>query len=388
MKNAPLYSAKFLVAGYTSILAPLVPVLLSDMKLSLMQAGALISCFSLFNSLLQPLFGWAQARMGYVHSLCLAPLWVGLFMGLTGVAPNFGVLTACVVLAGIGIAAFHPASFAALAEGGDPSAASMRISFLLVSASLGFVLGPSFIGFFVSRLGMEKLYLIAFPGLPATLLLYCSFRRNRKSAARSPEQSCPLTDVLSRIAPFFVFALTLTIAAMNLYSFVPILLKQQGAPPEMIGISMSAFALGCTLGPLGGSLIARRFGRRSLLFASAVFSIVFLAVFTQAQTAPVNAAIDLFLLGAALMLPSSVLIEMAQEAFPEHLAAVSSLLTGFAWGCGGVLVILFAGIAEAVGVEKLIGGLILLPFINLALTFRARPFRSRDEDSSSLAANL
>ncbi len=92
----------------------------------------------------------------------------------------------------------------------------------------------------------------------------------------------------------------------------------------------------------------------------------------------------LLLLGVALMLPSSILIDMAQEAFPAHTGAVSSFLSGFAWGCGGVLVILFAGIGELVGVEKMMAGLVLLPFINLGLVFGARAFRSGGERSPSL----
>jgi hypothetical protein len=86
--------------------------------------------------------------------------------------------------------------------------------------------------------------------------------------------------------------------------------------------------------------------------------------------------IVLLLLGISLMFPFSVLIDMAQERVPQYLSTVSSLLGGFTWGCGGVLVIIFARIAEAVGIEKVIGGLILLPLINLGLVFAAPSFRS------------
>jgi hypothetical protein len=75
------------------------------------------------------------------------------------------------------------------------------------------------------------------------------------------------------------------------------------------------------------------------------------------------------------MSPVSVLIDMAQERVPQYLGTVSSLLGGFAWGCGGVLFIFFARVAEAVGIEKLIGGLSLLPLINLGLAFVAPSFR-------------
>ena len=140
VENFSLYCAKFLITSYTSILAPLLPLLISQRKLSLTQAGALVSLFSLFNSLPQPLFGWAQDRIGHSLFLCFAPLWVGLFMGVTGLAPNFAWLIVFLLLAGMGICAFHPASFTAVG-GVGPDRRAVVISLLLFAAALGYWLG-------------------------------------------------------------------------------------------------------------------------------------------------------------------------------------------------------------------------------------------------------
>ena len=376
MKNFSLYCAKFLITSYTSILAPLLPLLILQMKLSLTQAGALVSLFSLFNSLLQPLFGWAQDRIGYSLFLCFAPLWVGSFMGATGLAPNFGWLIVFLLLAGTGICAFHPASFTAVG-GVGPDRRAVVISFLLFAAALGFVLGPSLISLFVSRFGMEKLYLISLPGIAATFLLYKTILPKRNEAPREMGRALyPAKTILTPILPFFAFVLMISITAMNLYSFVPIFFREKGISVGMIGFFLSAFALGCAIGPLLGSLMARRCGRLKTLVLSVGSSIVLLLIFLPAQGAPICEIFVLLLLGISLMFPFSVLIDMAQEKVPQYLGTVSSLLGGFAWGCGGVLVIFFARVAEAVGVEKVLGGLSLLPLINLGLVFAAPSFRS------------
>jgi len=57
--------------------------------------------------------------------------------------------------------------------------------------------------------------------------------------------------------------------------------------------------------------------------------------------------------------PFSILIGMAQEKAPQYVGTVSSFLGGFVWGCGGVLVIFFARIAELTSIEWLLGGLVL-----------------------------
>ena len=376
MENFSLYCAKFLITSYTSILAPLLPLLILQMKLSLTQAGALVSLFSLFNSLLQPLFGWAQDRIGHSLFLCFAPLWVGLFMGATGLAPNFGWLIVFLLLAGMGICAFHPASFTAVG-GVGPDRRAVVISLLLFAAALGFVLGPSLISLFVSRFGMEKLYLISLPGIAVTFFLYKIIPQRMNKAPREAARALyPPRALLAPIFPFFLFVLIISITAMNLYSFVPIFFREKGLSVEKIGLFLSAFALGCAIGPLLGSLMARRLGRLRTLIISAAASIVFLLIFLPAQGAPFCEIFVLLLLGISLMFPFSVLIDMAQERVPQYLGTVSSLLGGFAWGCGGLLVIFFAGVAEAVGIEKVIGGLSLLPLINLGLVFAAPSFRS------------
>jgi len=69
------------------------------------------------------------------------------------------------------------------------------------------------------------------------------------------------------------------------------------------------------------------------------------------------------------MLPFSILIDMGQERVPQYLSTVSSLLGGFAWGSGGILIIVFAKIAETVGFENIIRGLIVFPVISLLLVY-------------------
>jgi Na+-transporting NADH:ubiquinone oxidoreductase subunit NqrD len=82
-----------------------------------------------------------------------------------------------------------------------------------------------------------------------------------------------------------------------------------------------------------------------------------------------------FFLGLFLMLPFAILIGMAQERAPRYVGTVSSFLGGFVWGCGGVLVIVFARIAELVSIERLLGALVLFPLFSLALALTAPSLR-------------
>jgi FSR family fosmidomycin resistance protein-like MFS transporter len=375
VRNVSLYFAKFMITAYTSILAPLLPVLMLDMKLSLTQAGGLVSFFSLFNSVLQPLFGWVEDRLGYYRFLCLAPLWVGLFLGALGFAPDFWFLALFLLLAGIGICAFHPASFAAV-KAVRPHERSLIISFLLLAASLGFVAGPSLVALFVSRFGMDKLYLISLPGILATVALFKIIpKRTEDMRPGAKRFDYPLAKIMAPIFPFFLFVLAVSITAMNLYSFVPIFLRQRGASVGMAGIFLSVFSLGCAVGPLAGSLSAKRMGRFRVTTLSAILSVSCLLLFLSLPPAGTGQMVSFFFLGLFLMFPFSILIGMAQERAPQYVGTVSSFLGGFVWGCGGVLVIFFARIAELMSIEWLLGGLVLFPLFSLAVALTAPALR-------------
>jgi len=375
VRNFSLYFAKFMITSYTSILPPLLPVLMVDMKLSLTQAGGLVSFFSLFNSILQPLFGWVEDRLGYYRFLCLSPLWVGLSLGALGFAPGFGSLALFLLLAGTGICTFHPASFAAVKSAG-PDDRSLIISFLLLAASLGFVAGPSLVTLFVSHFGMEKLYFISIPGILATCALFKIIPKPKDNLGQEAEGfDYPLAKIIAPIFPFFLFVLAVSITAMNLYSFVPIFLRQRGASVGMAGFFLSVFSLGCAVGPLAGSLLAKQVGRFQVMALSAILSVSGLLLFLTVPPASTGQMVIFFFLGLFLMFPFSILIGMAQEKAPQYVGTVSSFLGGFVWGCGGVLVIFFARIAELMGIEWVLGGLVLFPLFSLALVLTAPSLR-------------
>jgi len=342
---------------------------MTEMHLSLTQTGALVSVFSLFNSLLQPLFGWTQDRIGFYFFLCFAPLWTGIFMGAIGIASSYGFLILFLLLAGLGICAFHPASFASMGKI-DPERRAITISFLLMATSLGFVVGPMAISFFVTFFGIHKLYLIAIPGILITLALFKTVEHSKnRPPAGTHNGFYQIKAITISIFPLFAFALCISITLMNLFSFIPFLLRERGAAMTIVGFFLSALALGSAIGPLLGSLMVKHIGRVKVLVISAISSLGFLLLFLLPAIGPILQIIFLSFLGLALMLPFSILIDMGQERVPQYLSTVSSLLGGFAWGSGGILIIVFAKIAETVGFENIIRGLIVFPVISLLLVY-------------------
>ncbi len=363
-----VYFAKFLIALYTSTLAPLLPLLMAKMKLSLTLVGALISVFSLFNSLSQPISGFIRDRMddGNVV-LFLAPFWVGIFIGAIGVFGNYSWLIICLICAGIGISSFHPAAFAYIGRI-DSNRRAFGISYLLLADSLGFVVGPFAVSLFISAFGIERLYIVAIPGLLVTVALYKTISPKRKKVLvdeRSVLGEC--RQILRSAISLFIFNLSITIVCMNLFSFAPILLKERGVPINIVGLFLSAFALGSAAGPFLGSVLAEKIGRLKAIKSLMIFSICFELFFLLTRNGIIQITF-FFFTGLALMGPFSIIIGMAQERFHQRLGAVSVFMSGFAWGTGGLSVILAGMIAETIGIRNMLGGLIIFPLGNLLVS--------------------
>jgi FSR family fosmidomycin resistance protein-like MFS transporter len=113
LRLALVTSGHFLNDCYISFFAPLLPVLIEKLSLSLTAASGLASIPSITSSVFQPFYGMASDRVRGRFFILLGPLLSVLGMSLIGVAPNVWFLGILLFVAGIGTAAFHPQAVAA-----------------------------------------------------------------------------------------------------------------------------------------------------------------------------------------------------------------------------------------------------------------------------------
>jgi FSR family fosmidomycin resistance protein-like MFS transporter len=90
--------------------AALLPFLISERGISLTAAGALVFAATVSSSVVQPLFGVFSDRRPIPALMPLGVLLAGVGMALVGVVPGYLQIFLCIVLSGIGVAAFHPES--------------------------------------------------------------------------------------------------------------------------------------------------------------------------------------------------------------------------------------------------------------------------------------
>src|SRR5918997_1793908 len=152
--------------------AALIPFLVAERGLSLAAAGTLVLAATLSSSIVQPLFGFFSDRTPLPALMPLGVVLGGLGIALAGVAPSYPLIFLCIVLSGLGVAAFHPES-ARFANYVSGSRRARGMSFFSIGGNAGFALGPVVATPLVLAFGLPGTLFLAVPAaIMAAALFY------------------------------------------------------------------------------------------------------------------------------------------------------------------------------------------------------------------------
>lgn len=371
---AVLTLAHFTIDAYSSFFAPLLPLLVPKLGLSLTLVGTLIVIASLSSSFGQPLFGLLADRLRRPWFVAFGPLVAALFLASVGLASGFGSLVALLLLGGVGVAAFHPQA-AALASISSPRRA-LAMSFWVTGGTIGWALGPLFAVTTVGLFGLERTWLAAIPGaaLSVLLLVWFASAEPRGHRSRPPTR---LSDLRPHAGPLSLLYFSVVFRSAVSYGFMtllPLYLHTRGWSVAAGGTLTTVYL---TMGALGGFLggwLADRFGGKRVVVLSYAIAIPLFAAFLLL---PERLGLFFLMLGyCALQTALPVNTVMGQELAPEHASTISSLLMGAAWGMGALLIGPVGALADRTNLHLGLAALSSLLVAGLACAFRLPDIRT------------
>ena len=156
--------AHFMVDGYGNIYAPLLPLLIPRLGLSLAAAGTLTMLYQIAASVSQVGFGRLADSWRPRVLVMAGPVLAVAVLSLIGLASSKPMLALILFAGGLGGAAFHPPA-AALAHRLGGTRPGLAMSVHITGGTLGFSLGPLLFAPFAERFGVEWTPLLAIPGL-------------------------------------------------------------------------------------------------------------------------------------------------------------------------------------------------------------------------------
>jgi FSR family fosmidomycin resistance protein-like MFS transporter len=359
--------AHFVHDVYSSFLAPLLPLLIEKLSMSLTQAGFLSSVMQI-PALLNPYIGVLADRISVRYFVILAPAMTAVPMSLIGLAPGYGVLLILLFITGISVSVFHVPSPVMVA---DLSAArkGRGMSFFMTGGELARTVGPLVAVAAVSLFGLEDFYPVMIFGLLSSVWLYFKFRSIPVQQVGSRRKLSVLETWRSLrhvLLPLTAILVTRGFMHASMTAFLPTYIKMETGNLWLAGIALTLFEAAGVAGVLAAGSISDWFGRRKTLLASLLGAPLFLFLFTL--TGGWLRVAALLVVGFSLLSTTPVMLALVQENARHSPAAANGLFMMISFIARSAVVVVVGFIADRIGLNAayLISaamGLVGIPFV-------------------------
>ena len=357
-------SAHMMVDGYGNIYAPLLPLLIPKLHLTLAAAGTLTMLYQMAASVAQVGFGHLADRWKPRLLVMTGPVVAVTFLSFVGAAPDTTTLAFILVAGGLGAAAFHPPA-AALAHRLGGARPGLAMSVHITGGTLGFSLGPLFFAPAAQHFGLGLTPLLAIPGLVIVAFFLTrvppiELHHDSRAGFRA------LRPYARPLSLLYAIVVLRTLTSLAFATFVPVMLTRRGMSVSGAGAVAAAYLFASGAGGFLGGPAADRLGPRNVIAWSLVLATPFLlaAPLLSGWTFVLVLCVGGFFLQSTL--PVNVIF--GQALAPVSAATVSSLMMGFAWGMGGFSVPVVGAMADRYGIERTLFGLAFVPLAAAAVT--------------------
>ncbi|WP_273702324.1 MFS transporter, partial [Acetomicrobium sp.] len=353
---------------HAAFLVTFTPILMMKLGLSITEASMLTFLSGIINSFLQPLLGYASDQTSRPLMILVGPILAALGASLIPSSPSYALAFFFVGLWAIGSATFHPQGQGSVGHVSSSRNLSFSFSIFSMGGILASALSPLYGAYLYQRLG-EAFMPIA-TSLPVLLYAVLVFKFlpsiPSKEISRRSDNTKGLKFILHSIkitfAPLCVAVIRDT-SIQGIQFFMPIAIAIKGGTIGDVGKVLFIIMIARSISPLIGGYIADRTSKSSIIFLCMALGG---ALLIPAALLKGVISILLFTLGAALIEATTPITgAISQEWMPESRAMASSIVMGFAWGLGSLLIPPLGIIGDHLGITWALTVIGALPILSL-----------------------
>lgn len=346
--------AHFAQDTYSAFLAPILPLLIEKLGLSLVMS-ALLDIARKLPSLLNPFFGLLAERTDARYFVILSPLLTATSMSLLGIANSYVLLVVLLFIAGISSTLFHIPSPGLIKESsGDKIGKGM--GYFMVGGELARTVGPLIIAGGVSLWGLDGTWRLMPFGFIASIVLYYrlkDFRFTQKKFAKKFEKGDITTEV-KRFLPLFgtISGFMFFQSAMKLATtlYLAVYLTHHGFSIWYASVALSTLQFFGVLGSLISGTLSDKIGRQKTLVimssGAAVTMVLFLFSTTIYTIFPILA-----LLGIFMFANGPVMLSVIHEIDTKMPTFINSVYMAINFGISSIVVLLMGAFGDRLGLN-------------------------------------
>jgi FSR family fosmidomycin resistance protein-like MFS transporter len=363
---------------YNSFITPLLPLFISKYSLTLAQAGMIAGLSRFLAFIVQPPVGYLADRHPTRFFALGGPLLVMVFIPLAGIAPTFWILLVCVSLGSIGSSMFHP-TVAGMVSRYAGRNLGFSMSIFVMGGTLSFGIGPLFISWFVKNFGLGAMPLTTIIGLVVMVYLFKTVPLPVVEGLKDYGLWGSIREVFGAVwKPVVLIWLVMALrafVAQSFLTFMPVLFAKEGYQLISIGSLVSLFTVAGAISGMVAGHMADRIGYKPVFIAAHALTMPCMLLLLYARGNWVFPAS--FMTGFFLMATLPLGVALVQKLAPRGKSMASSLMTGLAFGVGGMLTPLTGLLADLYSIRTVLGTLVVVPLVTILLIW-LMPSESRD----------
>ncbi len=358
----------FIHDAYSSFLAPLLPLLITKLSMTLTQAGFLSTVMQI-PAIFNPFIGSLADRISTRYFIILAPATTAIPMSLLGLAPNYGVLLVLLFCAGVSVAVFHVPS-PVMVSRLSGTRVGRGMSFFMTGGEFARAIGPLVAIGSVSLFGLGGTYPIMIVGVLASLWLYLRFRE--VPVGDPKKRRIPLgeswRDIRHVMIPLIAILVARGFMHAAMATFLPTYIKAETGNLWLAGFSLTLFEASGVAGVMTTGSLSDFLGRRKMLVLSLIGAP--LGLFFFIELSGWYRFMALILTGFTLLSTTPVMLALVQENAQKSPAAANGffMMSSFLARSAIVVVVGFTGDLIGLRATYLISaalGLAGLPFVRM-----------------------
>jgi FSR family fosmidomycin resistance protein-like MFS transporter len=355
---------------YNAFVIPLLPIFVTNYSLTLAKAGLIAGLSRFLAFVVQPPVGYLSDRYSTRFFVLGGPLLVIVFISLSGITPSFWLLLVFVSIGSIGSSMFHPA-VAGMVGTYSGRHFGFNMSIFNMGGTLAFAAGPLFIAWFVENFGLKATPWTMLLGLMVMVHLYLAVPVPEVESFENKSLIVSVKEIFGPVwKPVILVWLVMVIRAFVSQSFLtymPMLYSNEGYSLVAIGTMVSFFTVaGAASGLLAGH-ISDRIGFKPVLIAAHLLttpSMYLLLMFSGTWV-----YFGAFSTGFFVLATIPLGVALVQKLAPHGKSMASSLMTGLAYGLGGLLTPLTGMLSDMFSIRTVLGVLAFIPLLTVGLIF-------------------
>ncbi|MEJ2496223.1 MAG: MFS transporter [Sulfurovaceae bacterium] len=339
---------------YSAFLAPILPLLIEKLDITLYMA-AFLDIARKVPSLLNPFFGLLAERTDARYFVILSPALTAFAMSLLGVANSYAMLIILLIISGISSTLFHIPS-PGIIKASSGNKIGMGMSFYMVGGELARTLGPLLIMAGISLWGLEGTWRLMPFGFLASLILYYKLKdfKLEQRFTKKPEKGDALAEAKLFLPLFGImggYMFFQSAMKMSTTLYLAVYLTEHGFSLWYASISLSVLQFFGVIGTFLSGSISDKIGRQNMLVLTSIGSAISMGLFLFSDNIYTLFPI-LALLGIFMFSSGPILLAVIHEIDTKMPIFMNSLYMSINFSISSIVVLLMGYFGDVIGLDK------------------------------------